>query len=275
MKDTSSNNLPEWSTGTNLNNLFAETPKNGRFNDFDVDDEDYKDNTNSRRKGKGKKHPFFFIKIPKERKDYLIKKHKSLFAKHCYLRLKRLLRSFVDGRKLYRPSQNFIRDISIESNKVLLSKTLEDLFTSCSLRDTSSKKKELEVNKFIFDLLKSKLNKRILSEATSAAEKLLMEAIVYNYSIEYIWTKYLESTDFITDTNRVIKKKNYAEIREFNPILYCNYSCYGWKNHNNNVLQTKKEKKMRCKQIFKVVTFNEIKQSTQVCLYQQEQEKIN
>ena len=67
-----------------------------------------------------------------------------------------------------------------------------------------------------------------------------MEAIVYNYSIEYIWTKYLESTDFITDTNRVIKKKNYAEIREFNPILYFKYSCYGWKNHNNNVLQTKK-----------------------------------
>ena len=259
MKDTSSNNLPDWSTGTNLYNLFAETPKNGRFDGFDVGDEDYKDNANSRRKGK--KHPFFFIKIPKERKDYLIKKHKSLFAKHCYLRLKRLLRSFVDGRKLYRPSQNFIRDISIKSNKVLLSKTLEYLFTSCSLRDTSSKKKELEVNKFNFDLLKSKLNKRILSEATSAAEKLLMEAIVYNYSIEYIWTKYLESNDFITDTNRVIKKKNYAEIREFNPILYFKYACYGWNNRNNSVLQTKKEQKMqrKCKQIFKVVTFDEIK----------------
>ena len=251
-----SNQFLEWSTGTNLFDLFGDSQKIGSFDDFDVVDEDYKDN-NSRRKGR--KHHFFYIKIPKVRKDYLLKTHKALFIKHMYKKLRKFLKYFGDGVNIHRPSQNFIRDTSIQSNKMLLTKTLDVLFASCSKGDNASKKKELEVNKINFDLVKSKLNTRILSEATSitnlfsTTDLLLMEGIVKNYSIEQLWTIYLKSAEFIQDTERVIKKKNYAEIREFDPILYYKYACYGWnKRHNNKVHQTKSN--VKGKKIFKVVT---------------------
>lgn len=137
----------------------------------------------------------FMIKTTLVRADCIRKRIKTHFNQYLYRTISRKLQQYSIDVSLCKLSQKFIADVKLESNKLIINKSIKEIFS------TDFENKNKCPNKKLFDSISS-LNNKELND-------------YFNKSYSSFFAEYLNSEDFLRDSIKLKEKEGIEYYSQF------------------------------------------------------------